>query len=284
MPYTRELLKVKYAISDFDVELTLSSANLPLESPEYTDDQERDFGIIRSYFRDGLATSYEQAAELFKASQSEVKKTSSANSPKKQSKSLKTQSPIELASTDNDEKSYNIAELLAQVKEVTGARVSLGEAAKILSIIGLEERDDYSVSESKRFVEACKLFHENRPNVANIIGDAAALSEDGLLDLVEKVTGSRAENIPELVNHIYLQKVSEKLEDSKSKIKEYYEGLEEQVLARIEGKSRRRSIMEAAWIPTSLNISPEKPMLLSPESNSELIPKLPEKSTENDEP
>jgi len=243
---------------------TLKACELP-DKDEYLDTEAEKIRLIRTLVEQG--NTYAEASEKLRSKQS-------ASGLKERMKSKIASPSVEhhletpSSSPSNEEKLSNIAELLSQVKEITGTRVSLAEAAKILSVCGLDERDYYSPTDSKRFIEACKLFRENRPTAANIIGDAAALSEDGLLDLVEKVTGKRAENIPEMVNQIYMQKVSEQLEDSKSKIQDFYAGLEEQVLARIEGKSRRRSIMEAAWIPNSLNTSVEKPMVLPPESES----------------
>ena len=290
MPYTKDDLSTKHSISIADVDSTLRVLKLPEDCDSYSEGEEKDFDKVRSFFRDGKVNDYDKASVLFNRDVSEVKKTtSSPPSLKKQGKhvvsdSLQGEPSESEVSPLNEEKMSNIAELLSQVKEITGTRVSLSEAAKILSVCGLDERDYYSPTDSKRFIEACKLFRENRPTVANIIGDAAALSEDGLLDLVEKVTGKRAENIPEMVNQIYIQKVSEQLEDSKSKIQDFYAGLEEQVLARIEGKSRRRSIMEAAWIPNLLNTSPEKPMVLPPELESPTTVDLTSDSKLNDEP
>ena len=185
--------------------------------------------------------------------------------------SAPTSAPEESKNIEQDNIFLSMAEMLARASNQAGNRVTLAETIKALQLCGLPEKDDYTQSECDRFIEICILYRQQDKSkkLSDHLSDAAAVSEDSLLDLVEKITDKRANNIPGMVNQMYLQKVGEKLANSHEDIKSFYAGLEERILEQIEGKSRLRLIMESGeWETISSPLSLEKPMLLPEESGS----------------
>jgi hypothetical protein len=186
----------------------------------------------------------------------------------------------------------NILEMLNYVNEQSGLAVELSSAVQIMTACGLSpNQKQYSQSECKRFLKASELMHEQGNNLQTVaahfgvdltaatqqkhqqhitdhISDAAASSEAGLINLVDKVTEKRAEEIPGLVNKLYLKNVSRQLSESQEDIQSFYAQLEERILEQIEGKSPLRAIMATDLEMKPLLPSSDKPIPLPPESEN----------------
>ncbi len=255
MPHTKKNLQSVHHLTADEVNFTLVACGLPIDKKEYTEEEiQLGFSAIRSYFTDGLASDYQQAAELFEqAKQRELEVNTNSE----------TESENKLIN-----KCLSMSELLAYAAQQIGARVTLAETIKALQLCGLPEKDDYSLQECDRFLEICILMkQQGKPqNLDDRLSDTAAESEQKLANVVDRVTKARAKNIPSLVNEMYLKNVVEELANNQENIESFYTGLEERILNKIEGKSPWGSMRATNWETVSLPPSLEKPMLLPPES------------------
>ncbi|MBA3920221.1 MAG: hypothetical protein H0X31_00360 [Nostocaceae cyanobacterium] len=289
MPYTKDDLSTKHSLSLEDVEKTIQVLCISLDRDPYTDKEEDDFDIVRGYFRSGLATTYEQAAELFKASQNEVKKTSSSNSPKKQLKSKGVSADVESNGTHQNpapsEETFDFTDLLVSASEQLGIRIKLTEGVQVLSACGLPDKELYTQSECDRFIGACAALSQNgQVNIEDSIVAAASASESGFVGIADRITSERAQSLPGLVNQLYMKNAAIALNDSQEDIQGMWSEMEGRILAKIEGKSIIPQILGREWKPNSLNASSAKPMKQASVSESELMSESPEKSLTNDEP
>jgi hypothetical protein len=175
----------------------------------------------------------------------------------------------------------NILSLLAHINSEYGIELELTEAIEIMTACGLSpNQKEYRQLECERFLEACDLIKEqsktyldvaahfgmvqpqdDSQRIAEFFGDSASVSEDELVNLVDNITLKRAQNIPGLVNQMYLKNVIRALEENKQDIKSFYSGLEQRILERIEGKSRLKTLMGRQWQTTHLPPSSPMPML-----------------------
>ncbi len=70
MPYAKLDLQTLYSLSPEEVDQTLATAKLSLDSETYTDEEiQLSFDVIRSYFNSGQVSDYTAAAELFSQQQ-----------------------------------------------------------------------------------------------------------------------------------------------------------------------------------------------------------------------
>lgn len=255
MPYSKELLQQTYSLSLDDVDATLRACTLPLEQSEYSDEEIRlRFEPIRELIK--LGKSYKQAEAHFQ----------------KQSKK----------STDKAEFTpMNILEMLTHINLEYGIKLELTEALEIITACGLSpNQKEYQQLECERFLEACDLMKsqnqtyldvanhfgvsfnsDDTEQIAEFFGEEASVSEDELVNLVDNITLQRAQNIPGLVNRMYLKNVIRTLEENKQDIKSFYSGLEQRILERIQGKSRLKTLMGNQWQMTDLPPSSPTPML-----------------------
>lgn len=186
----------------------------------------------------------------------------------------------------------NILEMLTYVNEQSGIDVELSLAVQIIAACGLSpNQKQYELSECERFLEASELMQQPNNNLQTVathfgvdlpvptqqkpqqqitdhISNAAASSEAGLINLMDKVTQKRAEEIPGLVNKLYLKNVARKLSESQENIQSFYAELEERILEQIEGKSPLRTMMDTELEMKPLLPSSDKPILLPPESEN----------------
>jgi hypothetical protein len=260
MSHTKELLQQNYSLSIEDVNATLMACGLSVEQAEYSDEEiQSHFDFIRQSIQQGKT--FKQAAAQFKR---EAKKRT----------------------TDAEFPPMNILEMLTHISSEYGIQLELTESIEIMSACGLSpNQKEYRQLECERFLEACDLMKEqgqthqqvaahfginlissNEQNNAQYLTDQisnlAVTSEAGLAQLVSQVTSKRAEQIPGLVNQMYLKNVVSKLAESEDEIRNFYAGLEERILDQIEGKSPIKAIMEGRWQMTPLPSFSEKPMLL----------------------
>jgi len=63
------------------------------------------------------------------------------------------------------------------------------------------------------------ILDTSSQSVSSHISQSAASAETGMVNLVDTVTNTRAENIPGLVNQMYLKNVVKKLADSEQEIR-----------------------------------------------------------------
>ncbi|MBW4617729.1 MAG: hypothetical protein KME21_31970 [Desmonostoc vinosum HA7617-LM4] len=214
MPYTKETLQNVYSLSLDEVDATFRACGLPTDQDEYSDeDIEIKFDVLRGYLSSGRVTDYEQAKQLFQEAPSIEPVTFE---------------PFELK---------NISELLSMARSDVGVKISLTEALQILQACGLTDKDEYSPIECDRFLKACDLIKQQgqtkeqvaahfgirqQPSyteaMVDLVGESASLTEDQLVDLVDSVTQKRAENIPGLVNQIYLKNVVQVLAEHKEEL------------------------------------------------------------------
>ncbi|MHC5770510.1 MAG: hypothetical protein ACYTXI_33995 [Nostoc sp.] len=255
MPYTKELLQQTYSLSVEDVDATLTASNLPIDQADYSDEEiQSRFDVIRALIQQGKT--YKQAAAHFQ--RQEKKRAASVEFP-----------PMD------------ILEMLTHIKSEYGIELELTEAIEIMAACGLSpNQKEYRQLECERLIEACDLikeqgqshqqvaahfgivqFQDYSQQIAEFFGDSASLSEDELVDLVDSITLQRAQNIPGLVNQMYLKNVVKALEENKQDIKSFYSGLEQRILERIEGKSRLKTLMGSQWHPMPLPHSSPTPML-----------------------
>jgi hypothetical protein len=267
MSYTKELLQQAYSISIEDIDATLMACGLPIDQGEYSDEEIKShFDFIRQSIQQGKT--FKQAAAQFKR---ETKKRT----------------------TDAEFPPMNILEMLTHICSEYGIQLELTESVEIMSACGLSpNQKEYRQLECERFLEACSLIkeqgqthqqvaahfginktcsngHNNAQYLTDQITNVAVTSESGLVSLVSQVTEKRAEQIPGLVNQIYLKNVVSKLAESSDEIKNFYAGLEERILEQIEGKSPIKAIMEGQWQMTPLPSSSEKLMLLPDASEND---------------
>lgn len=265
MSYTKDLLQQTYSLSVEDVDATLSACNLPLEQAEYSDEEiQSRFDVIRQLISQGKT--YKQAASYFQ--RQEKKRVQATEFP-----------PM------------NILELLAHIASEYGIQLDLTEAIKIMSACGLSpNQKEFRQLECERFVEACDLIKEQGQSfekVANHFGitqtnghlpaqhlaenitNITIASETGIVHLVDKITEKRAEQIPGLVNQMYLKNVVNQLASSQDEIINFYAGLEERILEEIEGKSPIKNILQGQWPTIPLAPSSSMPMLSLNESEND---------------
>jgi len=241
-------------LSSFDISASLSACGIS-DKQEYTDHEAYLFKECRSLIDQGKT--YDEIAALFqqKGFKQNAKHQTTELDPKNKKSPKEKKYCV---------KSLSISELLTRARQQVGMRISLTDAIKILQVCGLPDQDEYNQAECDRFIEACNLVKLQGDSlehqITSMLSDAAATSEATFINLVSQVTGKRAENIPGLVNQIFLKNVAQKLADSQDDIQSFYAGLEERILEQIEGKSPLRSIMEVPWETKSLPPSPEKPM------------------------
>ncbi|WP_341532233.1 hypothetical protein WKK05_40975 (plasmid) [Nostoc sp. UHCC 0302] len=255
MSYTKELLQQTYSLSAEDVDATLTASGLPIDQSSYSDQEiQSRFDVIRALIQQGKT--YKQAAAHFQ--RQEKKRAASVEFP-----------PM------------NIVEMLVHINSEYGIELELTEAIEIMTACGLSpNQKEYRQLECERFLEACDLileqgqshqqvaahfgvvqFQDESQQIADFFSDEASVSEDELVNLVNNVTLQRAQNIPGLVNQMYLKNVIRALEENKQDIKSFYTGLEQRILERIEGKSRLKTLMGSQWHPMPLPHSSPTPML-----------------------
>ena len=275
MPHTLQDLISSFRLSESDVNATLTAAGLPLAQIEYSDeDILNKFGVIREFFDTQQVNDYESAKELLVSQQAKPKlsKTRGAKATESAKSHLNSSAPSTPSPSTSSIPQYgevlSITDLLSQVREHLDLRLTLKEALSILETSGLPDKDYYTQSECDRFVGACSIVGNNgKHNIATYIQDAASSSELGLIGLVDEVTAERAKNVPGLVNQLYMKNVAQSLAQQEGQIESFYLQLKDSILAGIEGKSPLRSIMEAEWIPKSLNESPPNQNLSLPKSD-----------------
>lgn len=255
MPYTKELLQQTYSLSVEDVDATLTASNLPIDQADYSDEEiQSRFDVIRALIQQGKT--YKQAAAHF---QRQSKKRAD-----------KTEFPP-----------MNILEMLTHIKSEYGIEIELTEAIEIISACGLSpNQKEYRQLECERFLEACDLIKEQNKTyfdvathfgivqpqdesqlIAEFFGEEASVSEEELVNLVDNITRKRAQNIPGLVNQMYLKNVLRALSENKQDIKKFYSGLEQRILERIEGKSPLKTLMANHYPMKDFPLSSPTPML-----------------------
>jgi hypothetical protein len=267
MSYTKERLQQTYSLSIEDIDATLMACGLPVDQDEYSDEEiQFRFDLIRQSIQQGKT--FKQAAAQFKR---EVKKRT----------------------TDTEFPPMNIIGMLTHISTEYGIGLELTEAIEIMTACGLSpNQKEYRQLECDRFLEACDLIkeqgqtheqvaahfginktysngHNNTQYLTDQISNVAVTSETGLVHLVSQITEKRAEQIPGLVNQMYLKNVVSKLAQSEDEIKNFYAGLEERILEQIEGKSPIKAIMEGQWQMTPLPSSSEKLILLPDASEND---------------
>lgn len=263
MSYTKERLQQTYSLDIEDIDATLMACGLPVDQSEYSEEEiQSRFDFIRQSIQQGKT--FKQAAAQFKR---ELKKRT----------------------TDAEFPPMNILEMLTHMNSEYGIGLELTEAIEIMAACGLSpNQKQYRQLECERFLESCDLIKEQNKTyqevaahfgitqvqdyseqIAEAFGEQASLSEDELVGLVNNVTQQRAQNIPGLVNQMYLKNVVRALSEHKEDIKSFYTGLEQRILERIEGKSRLKTLMEGQWQTTPLLSSSEKPMLSLKESEND---------------
>lgn len=255
MSYTKELLQQTYSLSVEDVDATLTASGLPIDQSEYSNEEiQSRFEPIRELIK--LGKTYKQAAAHFQRQQK------------------KRADQAELTP-------MNILSLLAHINSEYSIELELTEAIEIMTACGLSpNQKEYSQLECERLVEACDFIKEQGQShqqvaahfglvqpedqtqqIAEFFGEEASISEDELVNLVDNITLQRAQNIPGLVNQIYLKNVIRALTENKQDIKSFYSGLEQRILSRIEGKSRLKTLMGHHYQMTPLPPSSPTPML-----------------------
>lgn len=232
-----------------------TACSLPLDRTEYGDeDIQSRFDVIRASIQQGKT--YKQAAAHFQ--RQEKKRAPKADFP-----------PM------------NILEMLTHINSEYGIQLELTEAIEIMTACGLSpNQKEYRQLECDRFLEACDLIKEQSKTyldvaahfemvqpqdgsqqIAEYFGESVSISEDELVNLVDNITLKRAQNIPGLINQMYLKNVIRALSENKESVKSFYSGLEQRILERIEGKSRLKTLMGSQWQMTSLPPSSPTPIL-----------------------
>ncbi len=231
-------------LSSEEITESLKACRL-IDKEQYSIEERELFKRCRSLIESGktydeVAQSFEQDGYFHKAVEATQESTKSEKPAKKGKKTT-----------------IHLSDLLTLARQQTEKRVSLTDIAKILEICRLPEKEEYSPDERDRFVEACGLIKDmdnaesvqaESVRIEQEISTSAIASEDRLINLVEKVTDARARNVSGLVNTLYLQKVAQNLVQGQADLDAFYSGLEERILARIEGKSQIPLIMGAKTI------------------------------------
>lgn len=100
MPFAKEALVTTFNLSMEDVDATLLACDLPLDQPEYADeDIQTRFERIRCYLKEGKAGSYETAKDLLK--QELEKLAAETNGKRKKSSKAKTKPTQEEEDTES---------------------------------------------------------------------------------------------------------------------------------------------------------------------------------------
>jgi hypothetical protein len=153
----------------------------------------------------------------------------------------------------------DILELIALASKQVGTRISLTEAAQILDICELPDQDEYTSSESDRFLEACELIkkhnksyeevatHFGKPNqefdlkadmqeILGMVGTAAIATDDDLLGVLKQLAAKRGHAISAMYERMLLTQVAQQLRERQQK-RQLFSEFGERLEAYVEGKS-----------------------------------------------
>ncbi|MBW4559197.1 MAG: hypothetical protein KME59_25425 [Trichormus sp. ATA11-4-KO1] len=284
MPYTKEALQNMYSLSLEDVLATLTACGLSHDTQEYSDAEiESGFDVVRQLFTSGQASDYQQATTLFQQS---LENSSSESSTESNSQSGTEPKNGRKKSRKKTQFPIDVTELLVIARD-QGFKLTLSQALIILQACGLSEQDEYSSDECDRFLETCKSIKQQDKSFEEVIADLtvpqtnesseqleleaviesvsekAVAARVDLSSLVDKITAVQAQDVPELVQSLYLKNVALKLQQSDSE-NNLFAQLEERIMARIEQKKQQRQELSGmTWETKPLEPSSEK-LMLSP--------------------
>lgn len=256
------------SLSDEDIQKTLLACYL-LDKNEYTDDEQHIFHECRYLIEIGKTD--EELAQHFSyrkdipqvQSTVEVQPESSSDD----SQEIKTKKSKKKSASKASE-TTSILELKQIASELFGTKLSLSQTLKLISAIGLSEKDEYTTSEC----EAVETFIKNQAQPVDLnssITTAAIASEAGLALLIDRITDKLAHKVPGLVNKTYVEKVSHHLTNSTEQIQDFYVQLESVILNEIEGKSPITAMLERPWMTAPLPLSSLKSAQLPSESEND---------------
>jgi hypothetical protein len=189
MPYTKEALQNMYALSTEDVNATLEVCGLPVDKQEYGDEEI-------------AAVDFQQAVELVKQQNSDTSTASTARENETPEGKKKRKA-----------KPLDITELLAKAREKR-FKLTLLDTMQVLQACGLPEKDEYSLPECDRFLEACDLIknqHKSFEEVAQHFGlstnsPTTDIDTDELLQQLGDTTALLGEEERELIREMVRQK------------------------------------------------------------------------------
>jgi hypothetical protein len=238
-------------LSADEVQRTLSSCYL-LEKSEYTDDERHIFHECRSLIEQGKSD--EELSQHFAYRKDE----SSANSPKSESKSKKSAKS----------KSLSLFELKAVISDLIGSKISLADILRLVEASGLEEKETYTQSECDRMIETISKSRDSGDGDINAtIQGLSIASQEGFAKLVDRVTDKLAESAPDAFNQIYLQKIAANMTANQQQIRDFYNQLEETIIAELEGKkSPLQMLIDSHTRPSLFSM---KSAVSLPESSSD---------------
>jgi hypothetical protein len=265
MPYAKLDLQTLYSLSPEEVDQTLATAKLCLDSETYTDEEiQLGFDVIRSYFNSGQVSDYTAAAELFSQQQrtSQELETQPQVVSKKLGKSKKSNNSNGDGAVEN--KPLDISELLSQASEKCGTRIKLSEATDILAACGLPDQEEYTQSECDRFLEACGQIKQQGKTpqevaaqfgaaneqsdiqadvreILGMIGSAAVATEEDLLHVLNELSVKRGRAISEMYDRLLLTQVAQQLRE-RQKARAFLADFGERLEAYVEGKSPVRAM------------------------------------------
>jgi hypothetical protein len=191
MPYTKEALQNMYALSTEDVNATLEVCGLPVDKQEYGDEEI-------------AAVDFQQAVELVKQQNSDTSTASTARENEAPEGKKKRKA-----------KPLDITDLLGKARN-KGFKLTLLDTMQVLQACGLSEKDEYSLPECDRFLEACDLIknqHKSVEEVAQHFGlstnnptPEADIDTDELLQQLGDTTALLGEEERELIREMVRQK------------------------------------------------------------------------------
>lgn len=174
MPYTKENIVTLYNLTAEEVDRGISSAGLPLDQSEYTDEEveEKFKPVAAELFPQVFAVTQEAESN----GQAKGKKTSRGK------KAGKTMSRMEV---------------LKEASEQVGGSISFMEAGKLLEACGLGEQEEYSAEEVQCFLKACELHKTQGKSLAEVAAHfgVATGSHEEVLQLLEQMSGDQIEEL-----------------------------------------------------------------------------------------
>ncbi|MCF2151943.1 hypothetical protein IQ276_037170 [Desmonostoc muscorum LEGE 12446] len=259
MPYTKEALQNMYSLSPEDVLATLIACGLADDAPFYSDaDIETRFDVVRQLFKDGEASDYQQATTLFQQKLEDNSLAQIKNEGRKPRK--KAVKPLD------------ITELINLAREI-GFKLTLTKALQVLASCGLKEKEEYTPSESERFLGALTKVSQQAPDVLIDMEDITTASEKALASFVDGVTDRLVEKIPlGLVKQVYTQKAIARLAQQPEESDDFFIELEEGIMRQLEGKPAMESPLIQLMEKHRINLLPPtsiKSMQLPSESESD---------------
>jgi hypothetical protein len=195
------------------------------DKSEYTDDERHLFNECRNLIEQGKSN--EELAQHFAYRKDENDVNLSSSQPSK---------PEIKSKKGGKSKPINLLELKTMIGESVGSKVSLVDTLKLVEALGIEEKEVYTQQECDRIIEAINESSNSGGDISATIQGLSTASQEGFAKLIDRVTDKLAESAPDAFNQIYLQKIAANMANNKQQIRDFYNQLEETIIAELEGK------------------------------------------------